>query len=260
MNISELYIHPLKSAAAKSVEELSYTRVGPAYDRQWMVVDDSGKFMSQRSEPIMCKITADIDIGTLVLSAPGMEILAVPKMSSARSVKVWGDDVLANDCGELAAQWLSEYLGKSCRLVELSEDTERAVDLDYANNGETVSFADGFPTLIVSQASLDEFNTHLDVPVDMRRFRPNIVIDGCLPYAEDAWEKIRINDIEFSLVKPCSRCIMPSINPDTAVKELNVNDVLLKTRRKDRKTFFGQNALHRGVGTVRVGDKVELIR
>lgn len=263
MKISELYIHPIKSASAVAVQTVQLNALGPQFDRRWMVVDANDKFMTQRTTPSMCHIQASVQQGTLTLSTnngtQNTPTLDVTERQETRSVQVWADHVQATDCGDAAAKWLSDFLGKPCRLVEINDDTNRQVDPEFATKGETVSFADGFPTLIASQASLDEFNSHLDKAVDMRRFRPNIVIEGTTPYAEDSWKRIRINKIEFDLVRPCSRCIMPSINPDTAAKELHINDVLLKTRKRGRQTFFGQNALHNGTGTLNVGDRIELI-
>jgi len=264
MFISELFLHPVKSAAAIQVEHLLYDQQGPIHDREWMLVNASGKFISQRTSPKMCFIQAKLEGHELLLDAPEQETLRVAQMPNSindkgRRVTVWKDEFNATDCGDQAAQWLTQLLGKECRLVQLSKHSQRLVDTNFAHAGQTVGFADGFPSLIVSQASLDQFNSHLASPVDMRRFRPNIVISGCQPYAEDDWRTIRINGIEFDLVKPCSRCIMPSINPDTADKEMQINEALLQTRRRGRDTYFGQNALHRGVGEIKVGDAVELI-
>lgn len=263
MFISELYLHPVKSAAAVAVERLDYTDQGLAFDRQWMVVDQNGVFITQRKHPQMCFLNATLEGEDLQLSARDRETVIVKSSATAngntQEVTVWKDQVSAADCGDLAADWLSNFLGVPCRLVEVAHHTQRKVDTEFAKRGELVGFADGFPTLVVTKESLDEFNSHLTTKVDMRRFRPNIVISGAQPYAEDQWKTIRIGEIEFDLVKPCSRCIMPSINPDTAKKEMEVNQVLLKTRRRDRATYFGQNALHRKNGVVRVGDAVEIL-
>ncbi len=243
-----------------AVDRLRYTERGPEYDREWVVVDANGKFVSQRTVPKMCLIQAKIEHDCLKLGVDGVPGLKVKDHAEERTVRVWNDTVTGSDCGDPAAEWLSDFLGQPCRLVRVNANTQRLVDPEFNRQQQTVGFADGFPTLIVSQASLDEFNSHLESPIDMRRFRPNIVISGCAPYAEDQWQRIRISGIEFDLVKPCSRCIMPSINPDTGAKEMVVNDVLMATRRRDRQTFFGQNALHDLEGEIFVGDSVELIR
>jgi len=141
----------------------------------------------------------------------------------------------------------------------MPDSFNRVVDTNYANNNELVGFADGFPLLITTQASLNDFNEKLGFDVGMDRFRPNIVIAGNEAYAEDQWRVIEINGIEFSLVKPCSRCIMPSINPETAEKEMLVNQTLMQYRRRDKKTYFGQNALYNKLGTISIGDQVRIL-
>ncbi|MBQ0721892.1 MAG: MOSC domain-containing protein [Gammaproteobacteria bacterium] len=259
LSVSQLFLHPLKSAAALEVASLEFDQRGPKFDRQWMVVDQAGKFVTQRHHAKMCLIQPHMDGTNLSLTAPSMSLLSVPQPRQSRSVAIWQDLVTAGDCGDLAATWLSDYLGFTCRLVVVINDTQRQVDTDYALANETVGFADGFPVLLVSQASLDEFNSHLDEPIQMQRFRPNIVIDGCAAYAEDDWQRLSIGGLELTLVKPCSRCIMPSIDPATGHKQLQVNAALMATRRRDRETFFGQNAVHRGVGSVLVGQAVELL-
>ncbi len=247
------------------MQELDYTALGPNCDRQWMIVNDVGVFMSQRKHPKLCLLKAEVSVQTqnLKLSAVGHKSILINSSNGTDrkdiNVTIWKDSVIASDCGESVAIWLSEFLGTSCRLVCLNNRTVRSVNTDFAKAGELVAFADGFPTLVVTQESLDEFNSHLEVPVDVRRFRPNIVIAGATPYAEDSWQTIRVGEIEFNLVKPCSRCIIPSVNPDTGQKEMAVNQALLKTRRHEQITYFGQNALHHGLGKIRVGDAVELI-
>ena len=259
MKIQQLFIHPIKSSAAIAVDSLHYEQIGPRFDRNWMVVDEHGNALTQRTLPNMCFIQAQPVQNGLQLNAPNLDQITVGEPTGKLKVTVWDDTVWAGDCGDEAAAWLSDFLQRTCRLVKLASYTNRRVDPKYAQAVDTVGFADGFPTLVVSQASLDEFNTQLDSDIDMRRFRPNIVVGGCEPFAEDQWQSIRIGDIRFNLVKPCSRCIMPSINPDTGVKEMQVNQALLETRRRQGKTYFGQNATHVGTGLISVGDPVEVL-
>lgn len=259
LHISALYLHPLKSAAALAVEELPYDERGPIFDRHWMVVDHNGKFRSQRHTPKMCLIVPELQAGVLALAAPSMPRIEVGQPSELREVTVWADTLNAGDCGDAVADWLTTFLGVSSRLVVLTPQSERLVDRHYAGNDETVGFADGFPSLIATQASLHDLNQYMSSAVDMRRFRPNIVISGSTPYAEDQWQRLRIGELEFDLVKPCSRCIIPSIDPDTGEKQLVVNQTLMTHRRRGRETYFGQNAVHRGTGSLRVGQAVEVI-
>jgi len=257
--ISELYQYPLKSAGGNAVATLRLDAHGPTYDRHWMVVGENGKFLTQRQHPKMCLIGTQLRGDRLSLVAPEMPPLEVGSSAEQLECLVWKDSVVAHDCGDQSALWLSRYLGKSCRLAQMPVRSPRLVDSNYADQGETVSFADGFPLLVVSQASLDEFNTKLESSIGMERFRPNIVVAGCPPFAEDSWREITVGDIKLSLVKPCSRCIIPSINPSNGSKEMAVNQALLKYRRRDGKTFFGQNALHRSLGNIRVGDTVKVL-
>lgn len=262
MHVSELYVYPLKSARGLCVPEVSFTQRGPLMDRHWMVIDRNNRFLSQRKYPVMCLIETRLDNATLTLNAPAMSPFQLDSdctLNETRQVTVWHDSVTAADCGDAAAQWLSTYLGVECRLVAMPAATQRLVDPQYAHQQQHVGFADGFPSLIISQASLDDFNQKLASPISMARFRPNIVIGGCAPYAEDEWQSIKIGDLTLSLVKPCSRCIMPAIDPSDGSKQMAVIEALNQYRRRDRKTYFGQNALHDGVGAIRVGDPVELL-
>ncbi|MEO0367963.1 MAG: MOSC N-terminal beta barrel domain-containing protein [Pseudomonadota bacterium] len=262
MQVSELFIHPVKSMASQSVSQLSMVELGPQHDRQWMVTSPNGKFLSQRTKPQLCQFFPKVDNTGLQIEFIGEQAPLVEFQEgqpAEAQVSVWRDEFNAVDCGDEIAGWLSQRLETDCRLVELSAQSNRQIDTEFAPVGRYTSFADGFPTLITTSASLFEFGSHLDFHIDMRRFRPNIVIDGTPPYAEDKWQRIKIADIEFDLVKPCARCIMPSIDPDTGKKNMEVNQALLDTRRRGRETFFGQNALHSGLGQIRVGDAVSLI-
>ena len=270
LTIKQLYIHPVKSLAGFSVDSFSLDSTGPEYDRRWMIVDANGKFVTQRQHPKMCLIKTRIDDDVLTLSADNRISYKVPSdTNDLRSVQVWHDQVSAQDCGDGVAEWLTQILKKSVRLVYMPEQTKRLVDQDYANNSETVSFADGFPLLIVSQASLDLLNTKLDHAIDMQRFRPNIVVDGCEPHAEDNWRKLTIAGHTLQLVKPCSRCIIPSIDPLSGQKQSQVIDVMNGYRRRKGKIYFGQNALLEKqevekqaepiTGVFRVGDSVNVV-
>jgi len=257
--ISELSIYPLKSAKGVNVDNLDISPRGPAFDRNWMVVNTKNRFVTQRQQPSMCLIETKLIGEQLIINAPNMPTLKVRHEQEKRCVQVWGDQVNAYDCGGDASAWLSEFLGIDCRLVNMPADYHRLVDTDYANKQETVSFADGFPSLIISQASLNDFNEKLKTSISMAHFRPNIVIDGCPAFAEDHWKVIKVNDITFSLVKPCSRCIIPSIDPVTGKKNMDIIHALNTHRRRDNATYFGQNALHDQTGVISVGDHVEIV-
>ena len=173
--------------------------------------------------------------------------------------RIWNDIVDAQVVGGDIAGRLSEFLGKACSLVEFTPTSNRAVNQVYASPGDQVAFADGFPFLLVSEASLASVNSLLEQKVSMRRFRPNIVVHGCEAFAEDGWQAIKVGNIVLDITKSCSRCVIPSLDPDTGEKHPQLSRVLSETRCRDGKVFFGQNAIHRGMGEISVGDKVELI-
>lgn len=262
LSISELTIYPIKSARGISLDSMQLQTMGPECDRRWMVIDKNNTFITQRKVSKMSLINVELTQQGIRLSTDGMASCSVTKPNSGETFdsSVWGSDVQGLDCGDEVAIWLSDFLSKDCRLIYMPDDFNRAVNTDFASKQEQVGFADGFPLLITSQASLDDFNNKLDNKISMDRFRPNIVISGNQAYAEDQWQIIAIGDIEFSLVKPCSRCIMPSINPQTGVKEMAVNKALQTYRRRDRETFFGQNALYNRFGSISIGDEVTVLK
>lgn len=260
LTVSQLSIYPLKSASGNSLMRMYLGAMGPSFDRRWMVVRPEGTAVTQRQYPRMCLIGTALKNNALSLSAPGMPRVDVERPSEDMlQSEVWGSEVSGQDCGEVVAQWLSQYLGLEARLIYMADDYQRLVDQDYASNRELVGFADGFPLLICSDASLQNFNSHLNKSISMDRFRPNIVIAGCEPYAEDRWKKIRIAGIEITLAKPCSRCVMPSIDQQTGIKDNAVLDALNTYRRQQGKTYFGQNGLYLKQGVLKVGDAVQVL-
>lgn len=236
-------------------------RFGPVGDRRWMLVDPAGRFVSQREEARMARLDALLVDGGINLGFAGTQLQAeTPQSGNTLPVQIWGDTVTARDAGDEAAAWLSEHFQRPLRLVHMPEDSHRAVDPDYARHGETVSFADGFPLLLLSESSLDELNPRLSVPVTLDRFRPNLVVSGCPPHAEDGWRRIRIGDVEFSVAKPCARCAVPSLDQMTGEKHPDILRALAGYRRReDRQVYFGQNLLYSQPGTLRVGDAVEVL-
>jgi len=259
ITISELYIHPLKSAASVSVKKATLDNLGFENDRRWMLVDPDGNFLSQRQFPEMCLIKAHADDDMLSVSVPGQDAIKVSaNKDKVMQVVVWGDSCRAYDVGEVASEYLSNFLKTACRMVCFPADEKRQVDLNYANPGDLTGFSDGFPLLIISRASLDDLNKHLDKPVSMTRFRPNIVVSGCEAYAEDDWKRIIVGGIEMQVVKPCSRCSIPSIDPKTAVRSLEPVKTLREYRMKDSKIYFGQNVIANSTGILEIGMPVEI--
>lgn len=258
LHVSELAIYPVKSLAPIAVQSASVQRFGLEHDRRWMVVDAGGKFLTQRQHPRMCLIQPVVQGGELRLLAKGMPDLAVPCAGGdRRPVTVWDDQCMALDCGDAAAAWLSRFLAIDCRLVYFPDDEVRAVDTNYARPGDRTAFSDGFPLLLISQASLDDLNSRLDSPVAMTRFRPNLVVRGCEAFAEDTWRALRIGDVSFRIVKPCSRCTIPGIDPATGERGAEPLRTLADYRRRGDKIYFGQNVIADGLGELRIGMSVE---
>ena len=261
ITVSSLSLYPIKSCREVIQNSARVESFGLKNDRRWMVVDENGVMLTQRKISKMCLIQPEITKTGLILRTSAMESLhiEIPSENIKSNVKVWADQCQAYDAGDEAATWLSEFLATTCRLVYFPDDEFRQVDLNYANDGDKTAFSDGFPFLLISQGSLDDLNQRLPSPISMNRFRPNIVITGCDPFAEDSWKKIRIGDITFRIVKPCSRCVIPSINIDTAEREEEPIKTLLSFRKRDNKIFFGQNVIADNTGTIEVGMSVEVL-
>jgi len=277
--IAQLWIYPVKSCAGVAMTEAELTPTGLAWDRAWMVVDDEGEFVTQRELPRMALIQPSFRLGQLVLRAPGMLALHLSLEAAEWPVKVrvWDDVVEAWDMGDVAAQWFSDFLGpdapadlKRLRLVRFDPEVRRLCSTKWTGGRESVTqFADGFGVLVTSTASIDELNTRLaaagHTAVDQRRFRPNIVLGGVHAHDEDrigAW-RIDTGDGQALLenVKPCARCPIPNVDPDTAASSPVVGDALQAYRQDARVNgaiTFGMNAIVlEGDGLVlRVGQPV----
>jgi uncharacterized protein YcbX len=266
LRLSALYRFPVKSLGGECLQHAAVDALGLAGDRRWMVVEaGSGRFLTQRQLPRMAQVGARwLDEAILELRAPRQPSLTVavpPADEALREVSVWRDSLAAPDAGEAAAQWLSAVLGRDCRLVHVPASRGRQVDLAYAQPGDRVGFADGFPLLLIGQASLDDLAARVGRPLEMLRFRPNLVIDGATPYAEDDWGRLRIGEVEFERVKPCSRCAIPTLDPHTGERAEDGEPLrTLATYRRDAGgVYFGQNLIPRGTGVLEVGMPVTLL-
>jgi len=260
IKVSELFIHPLKSAAAIAVEKAELDELGFVNDRRWMLVDESNNFLSQRQLPDMCLINTQVNNGVLIVSVPDKPVLEIAANGKAdRVVQVWGDQCNAIDCGDEVADYLSSFLKTGCRLVRFPNNEIRQVDLDYARPGDKTGFSDGYPLLLISQASLDDLNSHLDKPVSMTRFRPNIVVSGSEAFAEDHWSRIKIGDITMRVAKPCSRCSIPAIDPLTAQRSIEPVKTLRQYRMRNNQVYFGQNVIADAIGELQTGMEVEIL-
>ena len=276
IEVTGLNYYPVKSCAGISAQELDVTETGFLYDREWMVVDGEGTFMSQRQNPEMVLIRPEIEVGWLKFEAPGMEDLAVPVYppdNENLETKVHKASVGAISYGKDASDWLSEYLKTEARLVKTNPDQPREIIERYQREGASncVGFADGFAFLLASEVSLEELNAHLPEPVPMNRFRPNIVIKGedLEAYEEDYWPEVRIGNMWSFVVRASARCPIPDTDQSTGIRpeDRPVTAALRATRHgldttnlnQGRGNFFGQNLNHvfqEGI-TIKVGDEVE---
>lgn len=262
MTLSEIWIYPIKSLGGIKLSEALVAERGLQYDRRWMLVDAGGKFITQRKEHGMALIDvalteAGLRVNHRSIPQDSLFIPFEPLTPFPIQVQVWDDVVDAVTVSEEADRWFSRYLDRTVRLVKMPEETTRLVDSQYAKNGEAVSFADDYPLLLIGQASLDALNGRLPEPVSMRRFRPNLVIEGTLPYAEDTWDFIKIGSAGFRAVKPCARCVLTTIDPDTAQTGAEPLKTLSTYRKQNGKILFGMNLLAQP-GRITVGDRLEI--
>lgn len=262
MRLAGLYIYPVKSTAPVALDDCVVEPRGLAHDRRWMVVDDEGRFITGRQVPRMTLIQAHPADSGLQLQATDMPALTVaaPADGERIDVTVWGSTVRALRCAD-ADTWLSQFLQRPARLVHMDAQAQRAIDPDYSQPGDEVSFADGFPLLAIGQSALDALNARLERPVSMLQFRPNLVLGGVAAHAEDDWRRVRIGDVEFDAVKPCVRCVFTTVDPVTGIRDPDGEPLrtLITYRRLTRGVSFGQQLIPRGSGTLRRGDPIELL-
>ncbi len=257
--LASIHVYPLKSCAPLALDSARVEARGLEHDRRWMAVDASGKFLTGRQHPRLTLIRAEPDdAGTLRLRAPDMpELRLMPAPDRARrTVEVWDSRVDALVADAAADAWISAFLGIPARFVHMDADCLRNADPDHSQPGDIVSFADGYPLLAISQAALDLLNSKLAQPVPMLRFRPNLVIAGTTPHAEDDWQCVRIGGLEFDVVKPCIRCVFTTVDFTRGVFDESGEPLrtLLTYRRTAKGVSFGQNLIPRGAGTLHVGD------
>jgi uncharacterized protein YcbX/ferredoxin len=263
--VSHLYIYPIKSTKGISLPQASIDELGLAFDRRFVISDNSGQFITARTEPTLCLVSTVLTEKGIELSAPNMPTLALSYQEFSnqyQDVNVWGDDIAGQLCSIEANSWVSEYLQQPCNLLYFGEASFREKKAD-TDNARKLAFADGYPLLLISQASLDDLNQRLvannQKTVSMAQFRPNIVVENCLPFAEDGWQYIRIGDIEFKVSEPCERCIFTTVNPEDGIKDTQQQPLkTLKTYRQinNGEVLFGQNLIPLTHGNIKKGDQV----
>ncbi|GHD46428.1 molybdenum cofactor biosysynthesis protein [Streptomyces mirabilis] len=268
--LHSIHVHPVKAFRALSPREAVVEPWGLAGDRRWVLIDDGGKVVTQRQQPRLALAAAELlPGGGIRLSAPGREPLTVlvPQPAGTTPLDLFGDKLEAVLADADAHAWCSDYLGTEVRLLHMDDPaTRRPVDPDYARPGETVSFADGYPLLVTTLASLDALNSLIaqgdradEGPLPMNRFRPNVVVAGTTPWAEDGWRRIAIGEVSFRVAKMCGRCVVTTTDQDTAQRGKEPLRTLGRHRRFGSQLAFGQNLVPESRGTVRIGDPVTVL-
>ncbi|MGZ3874682.1 MAG: MOSC domain-containing protein, partial [Mucilaginibacter sp.] len=264
LQISELYIYPIKSLAGIAVKKAQVTEQGLQYDRRFLLVDENNNFLTQRIFPQMTQLQPSIEQDRLRITHQASKDSIVIPLTLAPTenrvtVTIWDDSCTAEFVSDEADKWFSGMLGLNCRLVYMPDDTRRVVDERYAENAIT-SFSDAYPFLIIGQASLDDLNNRLTEALPMDRFRPNIVFTGGEPYEEDLYQHFTIAGIDFYGVKLCARCMVTTIDQLTAEKGKEPLKTLASYRFKNNKILFGQNLVHAGSGEIVLGDELLILQ
>lgn len=270
--VSGLFIYPVKSLRGYATPLVELDPLGFVGDRRFLVVDDAGKFQTQRRLPKMAQVDARLGAGSLTLSAAGAGSISVPTTSDPRAplraVTVWKTEGLqAEDCGHDASAWLSDFLGLKLHLVRIGEKFSRPIHDRAGRPAGSIGFPDGYPILVASEASLDDLNNRIQEnagePVPMDRFRPNLVVTGCGAFAEDDWARVRVGQAVFRNGGPCGRCVVTTTDQLTGERGKEPLKTLATFRRDKRdptEVNFGTNLIHETTsGTVRLGDEVVVL-
>jgi uncharacterized protein YcbX len=258
--ITDIFYYPVKSCRSIAASSVDITERGIKHDRIWVVASAEGKALTQREFSQMALIEAKVDAaGNLHLAAPERDSFAVAhgNGSNATTVDVWGNQCAGVDEGDVVADWLSSYLETQCRLVRMAENNDRQCMAPLPDGSPVkLTFVDGCSLLVISQASLDDLNNRLENPVPIARFRPNIVISGFDAFAEDDFDELKIGDITLYKVQQCERCVITTIDPQTAKKGVEPLKTLSTYRRVEKKVHFGAYYLHAQQGRINVGDEI----
>lgn len=267
--VASLFRYPLKSAAGVSCREIELDRFGVRDDRRWMMIDPAGSPVTQREAPRLALLRARSSPAGLHLEwgngeeggkvearttveRPGRGAPRVP-------VTIWGDALQLPLAAEAANAWLTGHLGLEARLAWMPDDVDRPVNPRYATPDDRTSLTDGYPLHVIGSGSMADLNDRLEHPVGVERFRPNVYIEGPAPFDEDSWARVRIGGSILRIVKPCPRCTVTTVDPATGSRGKEPLRTLSAYRKREDGVMFGQNALHEGTGTLRVGDPVEVL-
>jgi len=261
--ISEIHIYPVKSLPGISLQNSLVEERGLKYDRRWMLVDSENMFITQRLLPQMVFINVTIENENLIfthkrklLNPLSLPIKQIP--TKQMLVQVWDDNCSANEYENEVNEWFSDALEFKCKLVYMPDNTKRKTSTKYFSKSKNVSFADGYPYLIIGQAALDHLNDKLKFPVNMLQFRPNIVFTGGKEHDEDNWKEIKIGKLNFNIVKPCARCVITTIGLENGNKNKEPLATLSKYRNFQNKIMFGQNVICHSEGMIKIDDEIKV--
>jgi len=259
LQVSLLFVYPVKSLGGISLPQAKVTELGFEHDRHMMLIDEHGRFITQRERPQLCLFSTSLQPGGVLITYKD-EKLFIPFYFEGHEVKVqvWDDHVTALRAPDEINTWFSARAGISCSLVRHASQTKRMVDATYAKQNEQTAFADAFPVLVLGEESLNLLNSKLQQKLPVNRFRPNIVFTGGLAHQEDECRHMRIADTVFEISKPCARCTVTTTNQVTAEKGKEPLHTLSTYRQQNNKILFGQNALVRQPGIIQVGDLVQM--
>lgn len=259
--LSEIWIYPIKSLGGIRLRSSKVLGKGLEFDRRWMLIDATNTFMSQRLiaelalfklEPTATGFVISLQDNSIELSYQNGYLLKAIK------AHVWDDEVVVYEVSEAHSRWFSDQLGVSCKLVCFPEENERNVDPRYATENDHVSLADGYPFLIIGQASFDDLNSRLEEPILMNRFRPNLVFTGGTPFEEDSWSYFTVGKNRFKGVKPCARCVLITVNQENGEKGKEPLATLSTYRKRENKIYFGQNVLTIDHDKIQEGDEIKI--
>lgn len=263
ITLSSIIYYPIKACRGVEVDSACIEHMGLEHDRRMMLVTPEGEFLTQREYPRLALVSPGLRNGTLELTAPSYDSIQLGIQTSGTPclVNIWkSKSVHAIDQGEEAAAWFSDWLGRSVRLVHFADGYIRKVSRDYAvNENDHTGFADGYPILLTSEEGLQDLNSRLENPIPMDRFRPNLVVRGGEPFAEDTWNRIRIGDVELAVVKPCARCVVTTIDKETLAKSKEPLKTLAKYRKHKLGVIFGQNVVPLNEGWIQLGMSVGIL-
>ena len=261
--LSSLIYYPIKACRGFEVDSSLVECMGLLNDRRMMVVTPEGEQVTQREHAKLALIVPTLKNDSITLSAPDFDSIqfAIQRSGTPTPVNIWKNKgVNAIDQGDESAQWLSDWLGASVRLVHITDGVQRKLNPEFAVHADDhTGFADGYPILIISEASLQDLNSRLDSPLPMNRFRPNIVVKDCAPFEEDTWKRIRIGDVEMALVKPCDRCVVTTIDKETLEQGKEPLKTLNTFRKQIGGVMFGMNVIPLNEGEIKVGMSVEVL-